>query len=310
MSETPRTRVVSLLPAATEVVFALGCGDRLVGVSHECDFPAEARKLRVVTRARFDSSGSSLDIDRSVRRAFAAGQALYELDLEALRDVGPDLVLAQDQCAVCALPAVDVEATACSLGLSIKVVRLHAHDFPSVFADIERVAVALGCPRAGRTLVEKLEQEVETIRRISARARYRPRVLCLEWLDPPMVAGNWVPTMVEIAGGIPLLARAGVRSSVVSWQDVVDAAPEVVVLMPCGFPLQRTLAELDGLRSRPEWKSLIAVEHGRVYIVDGNAYFNRPGPRIVRSLQVLAGLVQPSLCARWLPEDGWARLPT
>ncbi len=262
----------------------------------------------MVTRARFASTGSSGEIDQAVRASLRAGKPLYEVDTELLRSLHPDLLLVQDTCAVCAVPAQDVRHAVSQCAVAPDIVALHAHDLPSVLADIERVAAALGVTDAGRAVVARLGEEMDRIRRITARVRYRPRVLCLEWLDPPMVAGNWVPTLVEYAGGRPLLAQAGSPSVTVSWQEVVGAAPEVLVFMPCGFSLERTLAELGEIRRRPQWPALLAVQCGRVYAVDGNAYFNRPGPRLVESAKILSGLVQPGLCARWLPENTWVRI--
>ncbi|MCX8073704.1 MAG: ABC transporter substrate-binding protein [Candidatus Binatia bacterium] len=301
-------RIASLVPAATETVFALGRGDCLVAVSHECDFPEEAKRLPVATRARFDSDQCSPAIDRAVRAYVARGEPLYELDVALLRNLEPETVLVQDGCAVCALPANQLAALAVDWQPAPQIVRLHAHDLAGVFCDIETVATALGCPEEGQALVGRLQAELAAVQGRTMRARYRPRVLCLEWLDPPMVAGNWMPALVEAAGGRPLLAQPGTASAAASWADIAAAAPEVVVLMPCGFPLERTRAELPCLWKQPEWTSLPAVKDGRVYAVDGNAYFNRPGPRIVESARILAGLVQPGLCAHWLPERVWMRV--
>ncbi|GIW44989.1 MAG: cobalamin-binding protein [Candidatus Binatia bacterium] len=301
-------RVVSLVPGATETVFALGRGSCLVGVSHECDFPPEAKMLPVVTHPRVAAAGASYEIDQQVRAAVAAGEPLYDIDAELLRALSPELVLAQDRCEVCALPAHTVEQLVQRLGFPVTVVRLHAHDLESLLADIQRIARALRCASQGEELAGKMRAEIAAVARTVQRARYRPRVLCLEWLDPPMVAGNWMPALVECAGGQAVLSRAGEESRSTSWSSIAQAGPEVVVLMPCGFTMERTMAEVERLRSHAEWPSLPAVRHGRVYVVDGNAYFNRPGPRIVDSLRILAGLVQPGLCARWLPPGTWERI--
>jgi iron complex transport system substrate-binding protein len=301
-------RVVSLVPAATELVCALGRAAALVGVSHECDFPPEVCTLPKVTRPRFEATGTSRTIDEQVRRALARGEPLYEVLPDMLRALLPDVVLVQDQCQVCALPASEVEEARAALRLQFEVVKLHAHDLEGIWSDFARVADALGCGAEGRQFVENCQGELEAVRKRTARARYRPAVLCLEWLDPPMVAGNWMPELVDIAGGRSLLAEPGNSSRPCDWETILAAAPEVLILMPCGFPIERTLAELDALRAAPVWSRLPAVRNGRTYVTDGNAYFNRPGPRIVDSARILAGLLQPGLCAHWLPDGSWQRV--
>lgn len=298
-------RVVSLLPAATEAVFALGKGDCLVGVSHECDFPPQAAKIPAVTRPRYESTGSSREIDVRVRRALESGEPLYELDVALLAGLAPDLVVAQDQCQVCALPAQQLDRLQRQCGLNFSRLALHAHDLAGIWADLRRLASALGCGTDGEAWVATLVAEIESIRQRTSRARYRPATVCLEWLDPPMVAGNWMPELVQIAGGRALLAEPGERSRSVSWEALSDAAPEVLVLVPCGFTIERTLREVPQLRAQAPWASLPAVRNGRAYAVDGNAYANRPGPRIVASARILAALLQPGLCGAWAASGGW-----
>lgn len=301
-------RVISLLPAATEAIFALGKKDCLVGVSHECDFPPEATNIPVVTRPRFHDTGSSREIDARVRSALEHGEAMYELDVALVRALAPDLIVAQDQCQVCALPAQQLDRLQGQFGLHFARLELHAHDLEGIWEDLRRLAIALGAGQDGEDWVASLIHEVELVRERAARTRYRPATLCLEWLDPPMVAGNWMPELVDIAGGRPLLARRGEPSRMVSWESIVEAAPEVLILAPCGFAIDRTLQELPYLRLQPAWARLPAVRNRRVYIIDGKAYANRPGPRIVTSVQILAALLQPGLCGAWATKGGWQQV--
>jgi iron complex transport system substrate-binding protein len=288
-------RVVSLLPSATEIVCALGAGSSLVGVSHECDHPSQVRGLPSVTRAKLDAGGTSAAIDRSVRRLVEHGLGVYEIDAARLAALRPDVIVTQNQCDVCAVSYAEVEAAARDvLGAGVVIVSLAPRRLADVWRDVQRVAAALDRVAAGRDLVTQAEARLASlVARVGGRAR--PTVACIEWLDPLMMAANWTPELVEIAGGVYPFADAGTDSTRIGWDVVARARPDVVVLMPCGFPVAQTRRELDVLRARAEWRGLPAVEAGRAWIVDGNAYFNRPGPRVVESAEILAGLLHPDI---------------
>lgn len=288
-------RVVSLLPSATEIVCALGAGSSLVGVSHECDHPNAVRSLPAVTRAKLDARASSAAIDQSVRTLVEQGLGVYEIDVARLKELRPDVIVTQNQCDVCAVSYADVEAAARRvLGDGVTIVSLAPQRLSDVWDDVERVAAALDRGAAGRALVAHARERLASL---TARVRGRPRptVACIEWLDPLMMAANWTPDLVDIAGGSYPFAEAGAQSTTADWTVVADAQPDVVVLMPCGFPVAQTRREIDVVRARPEWNRLPAVATGRAWIVDGNAYFNRPGPRLVESAEILAGLLHPAL---------------
>lgn len=303
-------RIASLLPSATEIVAALGLAERIVGVSHECDYPAEIVGRPVLTEPKLDPRGSSAQIDAAVRRLVRDGLSVYRIREEALRAARPDLIVTQEQCEVCAVSVHEVEAAARTLlGGAVSIVSLKPNRLDEVFDDFTRVAAAAGVADAGARLVAAGRERLARLRQRLAPARSRPRVACIEWLDPLMVAGNWVPELVELAGGRYELADAGAHSPTMAWDDLVAAAPDVVILMPCGFPLEQTRRELPRLLARPEWQALPAVRNGRAYAVDGNAYLNRPGPRLVDSAELLAGLIQPGHCATLIPPGSWERVP-
>ena len=301
-------RIATLLPSATEIVCALGLADRLVGVSHECDFPAEAVGRPVLTAPKIDPRGTSAEIDAAVRGLVADGLSVYRIETEALRAARPDLIVTQDQCEVCAVSLGEVErAVGDLLDTPARVVSLSPNRLDDVLADFQRVADAAGVPDAGAALVAAGRARLDAIARKVAHARSRPRVACLEWLDPLMVAGNWLPEMVTLGGGTYEFVAAGAHSPAISWESLVAARPDVVIVMPCGFALEQIRRELPALTARPEWRALPAVRNGRAYAIDGNAYVNRPGPRIVDSAELLAGLIQPGFCASLMP-DGWERI--
>lgn len=302
-------RVASLLPAATEIVCALGRGDALVGVSHECDFPAGVEALPRLTRTHVDPQARSRDIDAAVRDRLGRGLGVYDIDMEALRAAAPDVIVTQDQCDVCAVSLAEVEAAArATLGTDARIVSLRPAVLADVFADIARVGAALGAGQEAAALVAGLQARVDAVRLRALAARYRPRVVCIEWLEPLMVAGNWVPEIVASAGGRYEAVVAGRHSETWDADRLVAAAPEVVLVAPCGFGLGQTRSELAALTAQPFWRALPAVRNGRVYAIDGNAYLNRPGPRIVESLELVAGLIQPGLLAGRMPADGWFRI--
>ena len=269
-------RIVSLLPSATEALFALGLGGQVVAVTHECDFPPEAAQLPIVTRSSLALAGrDSAAIETAVALAAAEGRSLYEVDTDAIRALDPDLVVTQDVCRVCAVPASQVEEELAG----VRIIRQHPHSLEDVLADIEELAEAAGADPA--PLLEALR---ERLARAAAEARRRPRVrgVFLEWLDPPYRAGHWTPDLLDLAGIDDPLARPGVPSVAGSWDEVAAARPELLVLAPCGFDRARAQQEADRVQAQIE-----RVGAERVVVLDGSAYFNRPGPRLVDSLEVL-----------------------
>jgi iron complex transport system substrate-binding protein len=289
-------RVISLLPGATEIVCALGQMDRLVGRSHECDFPPEIRKLPACTRSRIDSGQPSAALNADVERQLKDKLPLYEVDREKIRVLKPDLILTQAQCAVCAVSEADVIAALEPLGpAKARLLSLSPRRLTDLWQNILEVAEALEVLPTGRKVVKELKNRLTDVIFKTAALKKRPSVACIEWLDPLMAAGNWVPEMVDLAGGRNLIGTAGEHSSWVTWESLVAADPDLIILMPCGFDLARTAAEAPVLTRRREWNHLRAVRRGMVYAVDGSQYFNRPGPRLVESLEILAEIVHPKL---------------
>ncbi|MEX2187650.1 MAG: cobalamin-binding protein [Pirellulales bacterium] len=299
-------RIVSLLSSATEMLYGLGLGERVVAVSHECDWPADAATKPRATFSRINSTLSSGQIDEEVRRMLAAGEALYGVDENLLAELRPGLIVTQAQCDVCAVRYADVldvvERTPALAGA--RVVALNPMSLDDVLADIRRVAEAAGVDDGGAAFVGRLSGRVGAVRERTGRLveRDRPRTALVEWTEPLMLAGNWMPELLELAGGTCPLATAGQHSGYVDWSRIVEFDPQAIVVAPCGFDLERSLLEARTLPALPQWSRLSAVRSGRVYVVDGNAYFNRSGPRLVDSLEMLAHLLHPRLVARpaWL----------
>lgn len=291
-------RIVSMLSSATEIVCALGMGDHLVGRSHECDFPEWVKALPCCTEPKFDVTGSSAEIDRLVRETMQTSVSIYRVFDEVVRSLRPDVIVTQIQCEVCAVSLRDVEAALKdSLGIQPTLVALQPNCLADIWDDIRRVARACGIADRGESLFLQLNERMQTI---SSRANHwgrKPTVACLEWLDPLMASGNWMPELVELAGGVPLFGTAGQHSPGLSWEELVRQDPDVIIGMPCGFDLPRTRREMVALTSRPEWSNLRAVRSGRVHVADGNAYFNRPGPRLVETLEMLAEAIVPGAFA-------------
>jgi iron complex transport system substrate-binding protein len=282
-------RVVTTLPSATEVVYALGVEP--VATSHECDHPPAAADLPSVERTRVDPSADSASIHEQVGEV-VAGEGVYEIDREALRRADPDLVVAQGVCEVCAVDSVAIAEAVADLGLDCEVLTTDPHVLDDVLDDIERIGRALDRPGRADRLVADLRGRVEAVERAVA-GRERPRVAVLDWLDPLMVSGHWVPDLVERAGGDHGLAAPGERSTTREWRAVREYDPEVLVAAPCGFDLDRARSEAPALTGRPGYRDLAAVRAGRAHAVDGDAYVNRPGPRLVDTLELLAGLIHP-----------------
>jgi iron complex transport system substrate-binding protein len=300
-------RIVSLLPSATEIVYLLGLGDCLTGVSHECDYPAAALGKRKIIAPAFESSGlNSQEIDTSVRGYIQRGEGIYRIDLEALQAADPDLILTQELCHVCAAPYQDVLEAVTHLPRKPQVLSLNPQHLGDVFRDVERVGEATGRLREAAQVVASLTERIDRVEKRAAKAQTRPPVACLEWLDPIMASGHWVPEMVALAGGRELLGKAGEPSERVEWERVLSCEPEILILMPCGFSVDRTLDEIHLLNTRPGWEGLPAVRQGKVFAVNGHAYFSRSGPRLVDGTEILAHLVHPELFADPIP-DGAAK---
>jgi iron complex transport system substrate-binding protein len=284
-------RICSFLPSATEILFALGVGECVAGVTFECDYPPEAAGKPVVVHTVLAAGLTPEQIDEAVRRQAAAGASLYFVDLAQLQAIQPDVIVTQDLCHVCALSAPDLAIALGELRSKPLVISLSPHTLEQVFADIETVGAAVGRSHRASALVEDLRQRVARVRQRVYPAP-GPRVLCLEWLAPLYQGGHWIPEMIELAGGRPVLATAGQRSVRLSWPEVLAADPEVLILMPCGFGLRQTIEQYDEMTLPEGWGSLSAVREGRVYGVDGSAYFSRPGPRLVDGLEILGAILR------------------
>jgi iron complex transport system substrate-binding protein len=301
-------RIVSLLPGCTEIVCGLGLGDRLVGRSHECDFPPDIARLPVCTEVEIDATASSAEIERLVQSRLCQALSVYRIDVAKLKALQPDLILTQAQCEVCAVSLAEVEQAVSEwTGHKPQIVSLAPNSLADVWDDMLRVAEALDIAHRGKEMVEELRERVESIARRTRDLSRRPSVACIEWLDPLMAAGNWVPELVELSGGLNLFGEAGKHSPRLNWEAVQEHDPEVVVIMPCGFSIRRIEREMTVLSNRPDWNGLRAVRTGRVYLVDGNQYFNRPGPRLVDSLEMLAEIVHPGIFHFGHLREGWKK---
>ncbi len=303
-------RIVSLLPSATEIVCALGFENDLVGRSHECDFPASVTRLPALTEAKFNPEGSSAEIDQRVKQIVRDALSVYRVDAPRLRELRPDVIVTQSQCNVCAVSESDVEAAVADwLGTQPRIVSLAPYALDDVFIDMQRTADALGAPDRGKTLVEGLRERLAAIAdKARGQAAKRPTVATVEWIDPLMAAGNWMPTLVEMAGGINLFGKSGEHSPWMEFGELAAKDPEVILISPCGFNMNRAAEDLPALTGRPEWPKLRAVREQHVFMADGNQYFNRPGPRIAESLEILAEILHPELFSFGHEGTGWRRL--
>jgi iron complex transport system substrate-binding protein len=264
-----------------------------VARSHECDWPSSVLALPQLTRPKFKVEGSSRQIDVAVKSLVEQGLAVYEVDAEGLKSIAPDVILTQDQCEVCAVSLADVErAVASWTECRANVVSLRPHAVADIYSDNQRIADALGVPDAGGVLNRHMQDRLGAIAR-SVSGRPKPRLAFIEWIDPPMSGGHWMPELIDGAGGINLFGEHGAQSPWISVADVEAADPDVILVAPCGYDLAKTREEMAVLDSNPAWQGLRAVRDGRVYIADGNGYFNRPGPRLVESAEILAEILHP-----------------
>lgn len=301
-------RILSLIASATEIVASLGMEDQLVGRSHECDYPPSVGRLPVCTAPRFKVEGTSKEIDERVKSLLRDATSVYSVDENMLRQLKPDVIVTQIQCEVCAVSQKDVETALCSwLDNRPTIVSLEPNNLADVWTDIQRVADALNIPSKGKEVIAQLQGRMADIERKARAVSHRPTVACLEWLDPLMAAGNWMPELVEMAGGVNLFGEAGKHSPWMTWEQLKERDPDIILALPCGFDLERTRTEMTPLTQRADWNDLRAVRSGKVYLTDGNQFFNRPGPRLVESLEILAEIFHPDLFRFGHEGTGWER---
>lgn len=301
-------RVASLLPSSTEIVCALGFESALVARSHECDYPAGVQRLPAVTAPKFSPDGRSYEVNERVKAILQEAVSVYRIDADQLKTLEPHIIVTQAQCEVCAVSLKDVERVACEwLEIPASIIALEPNHLEDVFCDFGRVADALGVPERGQALVAGLRQRMSAIEAAAA-SLPRPAVATVEWIDPLMAGGNWMPELVQMAGGHNLFGMAGAHSPWLAWEDLRAADPDVIVVMPCGYDLAKTREEMAALTQREGWQTLKAVRAGRVYLTDGNQYFNRPGPRLAESLEILAEILHPGVFAFGHEGRGWQRL--
>lgn len=291
--EAASPRIVSLLPAATEIVTILGLRNRLVGVTHECDYPSSVRDLPKVTRTLIPADASSRTIDELVRERMASKQPLYSLDLPVLHACAPDLIVTQALCDVCAVAEAEVQAAACQLAGQPQVINLEPQTLREVLDSIRIVARAAAvAPEETELVIGRLEDRIKAVAERS-RGLTPIRIGFLEWLDPPFSCGHWSPELVRLAGGLDGFSHEGQRSRTLTWEEVVGWQPEALFIACCGFDVERTLQDLRQAELVPGWETIPAVQSGRIYVVDGSHYFSRPGPRLVDSLEILAHALHP-----------------
>ncbi|MTJ48550.1 cobalamin-binding protein [Dolichospermum sp. UHCC 0259] len=289
-------RIISLVPSATEIVAKLGLFDAMVGRSHECDYPPEIVNLPVCTQSRLNGDANSHSIHNEAGNLLQSALGIYKIKVDVLEKLHPTHIITQDQCDVCAVSLPEVEKAVAQLTHSSpQIISLQPNTLQDMWGDIERVSHAFGVDSV--EILENLEARVRICKRKlqGLPTAEMPKVACIEWIDPLMTAANWVPELINLAGGRPLFCLTGKPATHVKWEALIDSNPDVIIFMPCGFDLQRTQQEAELFTQRPEWKKLHAVQTGRVFITDGNAYFNRPGPRLVDSVEILAEILHPDI---------------
>ncbi|MDC0307635.1 MAG: cobalamin-binding protein [Planctomycetaceae bacterium] len=308
-------RIISLIPSATEIVCALGQREQLVGRSHECDVPADVASLPICCQPTIDINATSAEINRQVSQRLQDAVSIFKVDRPLLADLEPTVIITQTQCDVCAVDLSEVEKTLCeTLPTNPQLVACEPHALKNIYDDIRKIGEAIGANRQAFELVLQLETRLMSLHKKTSLREDRPRVVCIEWIEPPMAAGNWVPELVEIAGGMNLFGSAGQHSPWLDWNVFLESDPDVIIIVPCGFEIERTKIELEPLLSRPGWQNLSAVKNKRVAIADGHNFFNRPGPRVVDSAEIIAEILHPGEidCGHrgtgWIPLENLVRM--
>jgi iron complex transport system substrate-binding protein len=301
-------RIVSLIASSTEIVHALGFGDQMVGRSHECDFPTQVTDLPVCTGPKFRTDGTSYEIDQRVKAILQESLSVYRVDAEKLNELKPTHIITQAQCEVCAVSLKDVEEAACQIITSKpQIISLQPDSLADIFDDVRRIAKGLGVEPVGEMMVDQLKGRMDAVAKKANELKEKLRVALVEWIEPMMAGGNWMPELIEMAGGINLFGEAGKHSPWMNWEDLVAAEPDIIVVSPCGFDIKRTMEEMHLISDREEYGGLKAVKEGKVFVADGNQYFNRPGPRVLESLEMLAEMLHPNEFRFAHEGIGWIR---
>lgn len=303
-------RICSFLPSATEILYELGVGDNVVGVTHECDFPPEASKKTIVVRSAFDASKiGSEEIDKMIVQFVHEGKDIYVVDDQALKSADPDLIVAQGLCEVCSPYLKELDRAMNILNNKPKVIVLDPKDLDEILLSITQVAKEIGKEERGEEVGRMLKNRIDKISSTAKDAKNKPRVLCIEWLDPLFTSGHWVPQIVELAGAVNGVSKRGEPSRRMEWEEAVEFDPEIIVLMPCGFDVKRTMKELWRIEKSENWKKFNAFRNKMIYAVDASSYFSRPGPRTVTGLEILAKIIHPDLFnALKVPEDSFRKV--
>ena len=303
-----KQRVLSLLSSTTEIIYALGCGDRLVGRSHECDYPEEVSELPICTIPKFNVDGTSREVDDEVKSLVQSALSIYYINEKLLKELKPDIIFTQSQCEVCAVSVSDVENALKNItGLSSRVISVEPNSIEDIFNDILTIAEILNVRKKGKELVELIKAKIDSTEKIVYQ-KSSPSVAAIEWIDPLMAAGNWVPQLIKVAGGKNLFGEAGKHSPWMKYNDLVEQDPEIIIVMPCGYDIKKSLIEIKTLVSKTGWGSLKAVRNRNVYITDGNQFFNRPGPRIIESLEILLEIIHSDFSESKHIDSGWIKL--
>ena len=302
-----KQRVLSLLSSTTEIIYALGCGDRLVGRSHECDYPEEVSELPICTIPKFNVDGTSREVDDEVKSLVQSALSIYYINEKLLKELKPDIIFTQSQCEVCAVSVSDVENALKNItGLSSRVISVEPNSVEDIFNDILTIAEILNVRKKGKELVELIKAKIDSTEKIVYQ-KSSPSVAAIEWIDPLMAAGNWVPQLIKVAGGKNLFGEAGKHSPWMKYNDLVEQDPEIIIVMPCGYDIKKSLIEIKTLESKKGWESLKAVRNRNVYITDGNQFFNRPGPRIIESLEILLEIIHSDFSESKHIDSGWIK---
>lgn len=298
-------RIVSLLPSCTEIICRLGYRKHLVGVSHECDYPNSISGLPVLTKARLSTEGTSIEINQSVTDLLQRGLSVYDVDASLLKSLSPDIIVTQAQCEACAVSLNQIQDIVSNWTLNqTEIISLEPNTLNEVWLGFDIIAKTMGAPESSSILKSEIKERFKLLKN-KLKGTDQPTVLCIEWIEPIMAAANWVPELVGLAGGKNVMSVSGTDSNFCSWDEIKKTNPEIIIIMPCGFGIKRTIEDIHYLQNRKGWQELKAAKENKVFVVDGNQYFNRPGPRLVDSAEILAEIFHPDYFERKFSEDAW-----